>query len=146
MSGNTERNNNQVPSLQVKSNAADNADVILWGDPTTHRLLVDIGSSSLTTEEIGHSAVGTVIDLVAMAGTEEQLASHPCKRVIITALPNNTGIIAIGDSSVVAALDATARGVLLFATQSQVFFITNTNLLYIDSSVSGEGVTYFYEN
>lgn len=37
----SERNANQVPSLQVKSNAGNDADVILWADPTTHRLLVD---------------------------------------------------------------------------------------------------------
>src|SRR3990167_737825 len=143
----TERTSNQVPSLQVKSNAADNADVVLWGDPTTHRLLVDLSISTTTAvEEEGHGAVGTVIDLVTTAGTREQLASQACKRVIITALPDNTGIIAIGDVNVVASLTATARGVLLFATQSQQFFITNTNLLYIDASVSGEGVTYYYEN
>src|SRR3990167_10651618 len=119
----TERNSNQVPSMQVKSNVDDDADVILWGDPTTHRLLVDA-----ELEEIGHGAVGTVIDLVTTAGTAEQLASNACKRVIVTAMPDNTGIIAIGDVNVVASLTATARGVLLFATQSQQFFITNTNL------------------
>lgn len=40
----TERNANQVPSLTLKSNAGNNADVIGWADPATHRLLVDIGS------------------------------------------------------------------------------------------------------
>ena len=44
----TERNSNQVPSLQVKSNAADDADVILWADPSTHRLLVDTSSGGGT--------------------------------------------------------------------------------------------------
>lgn len=32
---------NFVPPWHVKSNADDNADVLLWADPTTHRLLVD---------------------------------------------------------------------------------------------------------
>lgn len=41
MTGNTERNSNQVPSLTAKSNAGDNADVILWADPSTHRLLTN---------------------------------------------------------------------------------------------------------
>src|SRR3990167_2046195 len=97
----TERTPNSVPSLQVKSNAANDADVILWGDPTTHRLLVD---SNGEVEEIGHGAVGTVIDLVKVAGTREQLASNACKRLIVTAMPNNTGVIAIGDINVVASL------------------------------------------
>ena len=42
---NTERTANQVPSLVAKSNAADNADVILWADPTTHRLLTSTSVS-----------------------------------------------------------------------------------------------------
>src|SRR3990167_3744577 len=103
----TERNANSVPSLQVKSNADNDADVILWGDPTTHRLLVDA-----ELEEIGHGAVGTVIDLVTTAGTREQLASNACKRVIVTAMPDNTGIIAVGDANIVASLTSTARGIL----------------------------------
>lgn len=41
----TERSANSVPSLQVKSNAGDNADVILWADPSTHRLLVQTSTS-----------------------------------------------------------------------------------------------------
>lgn len=48
----SERNSNMVPSLQVKSNAGNDADVILWADPTTHRLLVDAtltgGGTSMT--------------------------------------------------------------------------------------------------
>lgn len=46
---NTERDNggNMVPSLRVKSNAGDNADVLLWADPSTHRLLVN---ASVTVE------------------------------------------------------------------------------------------------
>ncbi len=41
MAGNTERrNDNMTPSLTVKSNAGNNNDVILWGDPSTHALLV----------------------------------------------------------------------------------------------------------
>src|SRR3990167_764816 len=38
---NTDRSNNMVPVMVAKSNAADDADVLLWADPTTHRLLVD---------------------------------------------------------------------------------------------------------
>lgn len=51
MAGNTERrNDNMTPSLTVKSNANNNNDVILWGDPATHALLISgtISSGSLT--------------------------------------------------------------------------------------------------
>lgn len=54
----TERNANSVPSLTAKSNAADNADVILWADPSTHRLLTNssISGGSLTTNAAAPAA------------------------------------------------------------------------------------------
>lgn len=51
MTGNTERrNDNMTPSLTAKSNAGNNNDVILWGDPATHALLISgtIAAGSLT--------------------------------------------------------------------------------------------------
>lgn len=60
----SERNNNAVPSLQVKSNAADSADVILWADPTTHRLLVDAtltgGGTSMVDDAAFTPAVSSI--------------------------------------------------------------------------------------
>jgi len=41
-------NDNGIPVLRVKSNAGNNNDVTLWGDPTTHRLLCDVLISSAT--------------------------------------------------------------------------------------------------
>lgn len=37
----TDRTDNMVTAMIAKSNAGDSADVILWADPTTHRLLVN---------------------------------------------------------------------------------------------------------
>lgn len=64
----SERNNNSVPSLQVKSNVADSADVILWGDPSTHRLLVDAGSLSFSAPTADNSAftAGSTTGMVSM--------------------------------------------------------------------------------
>lgn len=54
---NTDRSNsNMTPSLIVKSNASDGADVILWGDPSTHRLLVDITGGGIASTAIDNSA------------------------------------------------------------------------------------------
>lgn len=134
----TERNNNQVPSLQVKSNAGDLVDVVLWGDPTTHRLLVD----SLATIA-GNSTIGDGSKDVTTAGTRVQLSasSVACKKVYIQAKVGNTGIIYVGGSTV-----ASGRGIELYPTNTITLTVSNLNLVYIDSSVNAEGVTYTYEN
>lgn len=91
----------------------------------------------------GHSSVGTGKLTIDTAGTAQQLASdQECKRVHIRALSTNTGMIAIGDSNVSASDE---QGVLLFATQTLTLDVGNLNLIYIDASVSGEGVSYLYE-
>lgn len=62
---------NYVLSLQVKSNAADNADVILWADPTTHRLLVDASVSITGLTAVDDSAfvagTGTGVPMMGFA-------------------------------------------------------------------------------
>lgn len=55
--GEERRNDNFTPSLSVKSNAGDGADVVLWADPTTHRLLVTVtGAGSGGTSAVDDSA------------------------------------------------------------------------------------------
>jgi len=140
------REDNRIPGLGAKS-TADNTVVVIEADPTTKRLLVNaLAVTGSLTEIEGHGAVGDFIKTVTSAGTAEQLASNSCKRVIITALPDNTNPVAIGASTVVASTTGTLRGVNLFATQSQAFFVSNTNLLYVDSVTSSEGISVYFEN
>ena len=103
-------------------------------------------TNPVPTEEEGHGGVGDFIKTVTTAGTAEQLASNACKRVIITALPDNTNPVALGASTVVASTTATLRGVNLFATQSAAFIINNTNLLFVDSVTNGEGISVYFES
>jgi hypothetical protein len=133
-----ERTANQVPSLAVKSNAADDADVIVWGDPVTHRVLVDANATIAS-----NSAVGDGSKDVTTAGTRVQLSgtSVSCKRVHIQAKVGNSGSIYVGGSTV-----ATGRGIELIPLASITLNVSNLNLIYIDSSVNSEGVTYTYEN
>lgn len=61
-----------VPSLTAKSNAADNADVILWADPSTHRLLVNAsvtisGITGTLTNNNAAPAATNIGSLVALA-------------------------------------------------------------------------------
>lgn len=87
---------------------------------------------------------GTVT--VTTAGTRVQLPNIRCKKVIIQAHETNGnlvngGTIVIGGSDVVAA-SATRNGYAIYATQSQIFELTNLNLLYIDSTDDLAKVTY----
>src|SRR6266702_437557 len=83
--------------------------------------------------------------IVTTAGTRVQLSSSsiPCQKVIVIAMTNNTNIVTVGGSDVVAAL-ATRKGVPLYAGDSYDLYVSNLYLVYIDSLVNGEGVTYIY--
>lgn len=93
------------------------------------------------------STVQTIGDgrtVVTTAGTRVALAaSTACKQVAITAETDNTGLVVVGGSTVVAAL-ATRRGIPLNAGDSITFDIDNLADVYIDSTVSTDGVTYAY--
>ena len=90
------------------------------------------------------SGVGDGRKVVTTAGTREALASStPCKKVDITAETDNTGVVVVGGSTVVAAL-STRRGVPLYAGDTYSLEIDNLNDINIDTTVSGEGVTFTY--
>jgi len=71
----TERNQNSVPALIAKSNAGDNADVIVWADPATHRLLVNAsvtvgavsGSKSNNNAAPGSDNIGAFVGVATAA-------------------------------------------------------------------------------
>ena len=134
------RDDNYVTTLLATSATDDATPIRVYVDATTRRLYVD-----MLGELNGPAAITTVRDTVTTAGTREQLATAACKRIVVQALHSNTDFIGVGDANVVAA-EATGRGIRLGPGQTMEFFVSNTNLLYIDSVVSGEGISYFYEN
>ena len=83
--------------------------------------------------------------VVAVAGTAEALSAStvPILEVTITAEEDNTNMVVVGHSTVVAAL-ATRQGTPLMAGESYTIDITNLMAVYIDAVTSGEGVTYSY--
>lgn len=136
----TERNANQVPSLIMKSNAADNADVVSWADPTTHRLLVDALISALQLS--GNGTIGDGSKNVTTAGTRVAIASSTaCRKVTVQAKPTNTGNVYVGGSTV-----SSTSGTALTPYNSIILTPSNLNLVFIDSDVNGEGVIFTYEN
>lgn len=81
---------------------------------------------------------------VATAGTRETLAaSTACKWVTITAETDNTGLVVVGGTTVVASL-STRQGTPLYAGDSVTIYIDNLNDVNLDVTVNGDGVTYTY--
>jgi hypothetical protein len=93
-----------------------------------------------------HATTGTADGRITVttAGTRVPLAaSTPAKWVIASAELDNTGVVVIGGATVVAAL-ATRRGVPLAAGESIMLPIDNLADVFIDATVSTEGVTFVY--
>ena len=81
---------------------------------------------------------------VTTAGTPVALAANtPCKKVIVEARGVNTGRIAVGTTGV-SANPTTGSGITLGPTDSVEIEIDNLSKIYIDSSVSAEGVFFTY--
>ena len=79
----------------------------------------------------------TVLNVTA-AGTRVQLPDIPCHEVTIIAKRTNTGYIYAGKNTVSSAV----YGVEFAAKDSFTFNIDNASEIYIDASVSGEGISY----
>ena len=88
----------------------------------------------------GRKTVGT-------AGTRETLvaSSTRARRVEITAETDNTGVVVVGGSTVVAA-QASRVGTPLNPGDTMTIEIDDLQKIYLDSTVSGDGVTYNFFN
>lgn len=110
---------------------------------------VDVASIAAGTNAIGRvghdiTGIGHGVKTVTNAGTDEALAgSTTCKRVVIQAQTDNTGYIAVGATGVDATV-ATGNGALLTPGASIEIDIDNLADIFIDATVSGEGVRYSY--
>lgn len=84
------------------------------------------------------------VTTVTIAGTDVALAvSTPCVKIDIQAQTDNTGFIAVGGQGV-DATEATGTGIELEAGDVYSLEIDNLADIYIDATVSGEGVRYTY--
>lgn len=82
---------------------------------------------------------------VTTPGTAVRLAASntPCRKVIITAFAENTDIVVIGDSTVVAAT-GNRRGTEIHKGESVTLYIEDLSTVYVDAVVGNEGVAYTY--
>lgn len=99
-------------------------------------ILTDAAPGSI--KVIGSNAIKGAVQDVTTAGTRVQLPDYACREVTIIAKRANTGYIYVGGVDVAAAL----YGAELAAKDSITLAVSNTNLVYIDASVSGEGISY----
>ena len=80
--------------------------------------------------------------IVTTAASAVQLASSLVMgEIIIVAEFNNTGVICVGGSGVIAD-EATRKGAPLNPGDAVIITIDNINKIYIDSTIDGDGVTY----
>lgn len=79
--------------------------------------------------------------VVTTAGTRVQFTALECRSVAVTAELANTGVIVIGGPTVVAAA-GTRTGTPLSAGDTAILSVMNMSLLWLDATVSGEGVTF----
>lgn len=91
------------------------------------------------------TVVATGRTTVTTAGTRVVLNSSTTKikKVIVTAETDNTGIIVVGGSAVVASL-STRQGTPLNAGESMVIYVDSLDKVYLDTTVNTDGVTYTY--
>ena len=101
----------------------------------------------MSLDNIVYQLVTSSRRVVTTAGTAVTLtaAATDARRVDITAETDNTGKIAVGGSTVVAA-EGTQQGVILEPGQTYTLHFTDLVRIFIDSTVNGDGVTFTYFN
>lgn len=82
-------------------------------------------------------SISNGIKTVTNAGTRVQLGTQACRTVVIKALATNTGIIYVGSSTV-----SSANGFQLQQGESVALSVNLLSVIYLDSSVNMEGVSY----
>ena len=96
-------------------------------------------TNTLPISTIGSSAnITGNVQNVTTAGTRVQLPNIPCREITIIARRINTGYIYAGGSNV----SASVFGTELASKESFTFAVANANQVWIDSSISGEGISY----
>ncbi len=96
------------------------------------------GDTPATAQLTGSALVEANVVNVIHAGTSQQLPDKPCREITIIAKRGNTGYIYVGKSNVSNAI----YGVELGECDSITLEVGNANEIYIDASVSGEGISY----
>ena len=140
-----------MPTRKVYS-AVDAQPIVLYGKTAAanqNAIPILINSSGIIITVPGApSAIANGKQTVAVSGSAVQLttASTACVEVILTANSSNGGIIAFGGSGINAVSNGsiTINGSYLFGSATQKIPIDDVSKIFIDASVSGNGVSFTY--
>lgn len=105
----------------------------------------DVAKANPLPTYVAQGAIADNRKVVTTAGTAVALSatSIACKVAYIQAEADNTGVIVLGGSTVIAS-QATRRGIVLNAGDSIAIEIDDLAKIYLDSTVNGDGVTFVY--
>jgi len=132
-------NSNPLPVVtDIQIGAVTATDVTIKDPVTPTNKLAVNANGSINVQLTGSNAIKCAVQTVTTAGTRVQLPNYACREVTIIALRTNTGRIYVGGSDV----SSTVYGADLGPQDSITLPVSNTNLIYIDASVSGEGISY----
>ena len=98
-----------------------------------------------TTHEEPYNQIGDGRKVVAVPGTAVQLSatSVKCQKVVVSALSTNTNLVTIGSSTTLATAGS-ERGKILYAGDSETFYVDNLTKLYVDALTAGNGIVFVY--
>lgn len=125
----------------VNAGGLNDAEVVKIAVGTEGNLTLVSTTDPMPVAAAPSTSLNSNVTTVTTAGTRVQTASNACKSVTVKAKLANTGIIYVGGSGV-----TSANGFQLAAGDTVSFDISNTNLIYIDSSVNGEGISFVFIN
>lgn len=107
---------------------------------------VQPGTGAVFTANHANTTIGHGVKTITVAGTDEALAgSTAAKYVDVQAQTDNTGWCAVGATGVDATI-ATGTGKLLAPGDSKELKVDNLADVFIDCTVTGDGVRYTYVN
>ena len=99
------------------------------------------GTTTQPVLEVAPTTIAHAKVTVTTAGTRVQFGTNTAKSIVIKALSTNIGLIYVGGSTV-----ASTNGFQLSAGDTVSLDINNTNVVWLDSAVNGEGVTWLAVN
>lgn len=135
------------PQYRGQKNKVHNTGITVYGGDGTdmHPISVD-ANGYLQMELVTYGTLGDGRTVCGTAGTRVQAStvSVATKAVILTAELDNTGVMVVGGSTIVASAVTSRIGTPLQTGASVTLYIDNLNKVYLDATVSGEGVHYTY--
>jgi len=94
---------------------------------------IDVNSTETVPSSITHSSNGTISDVTA---TQITSTSSSCRKVIITAGPDNTGYMRVGGSTV-----SSSSGIILYAGESFTIEVDDPSKIYAIAEVANEDIS-----